>query len=260
MEGFRHILVDGWNAIHAHSNLARMLESEDAQGAQSALSIMLEPIHDFDGARVTIVYDGNGADISIVRKGRETTFSEVYTPSSMTADEFIEQMCATSKRPQDILVVTRDNLLRLTASSFGAMSLSPEKFFEWGKASSGAVKSAAAANNALGAREWKKCNPFSKLDELELDIKSAFRNSPLISKRLKKKISRIKKEGAEHISATTKSAAKPEKTRLADAPKSEFRKPIIGGRAATIKSLSELKDALENPHRSGGAGKKRNRG
>ena len=54
--------MDGWNTIHAHSNLARMLESEDAQGAQSALSIMLEPIHDFDGARVTIVYDGNGAD------------------------------------------------------------------------------------------------------------------------------------------------------------------------------------------------------
>jgi len=122
------------------------------------------------------------------------------------------------------------------------------------------VKPPAAANNALGAREWKKCNPFSKLDELELDIKSAFRNSPLISKRLKKKISRIKKDGAEHVSAAAKTAAKPEKTRLADAPKSEFRKPIIGGRAATIKSLSELKDALENPHRSGGAGKKRNRG
>ena len=128
MECFRHILVDGWNAIHAHPRLARELAENRAEEAQAELSAMLAALHDYDGARITIVYDGAGADISVVRRGAATTFSEVYTPSVMTADEFIEQFCAESKRPQDLLVITRDNLLRLTASSFGAMSLTPESF------------------------------------------------------------------------------------------------------------------------------------
>lgn len=277
MECFKHILVDGWNAIHAHPRLARELAENRAEEAQAELSAMLAALHDYDGARITIVYDGVGADISVVRRGTATTFSEVYTPSVMTADEFIEQFCAESKRPQDLLVITRDNLLRLTASSFGAMSLTPESFFDRAEMSDRAVARAAKSNNASSALEWRRTNPFSKLDELAVDIESAFGKSPLISKRLKKKRARASAKNTSECgkdcapqadslprgkSANASSAAPNSKrdasadvgSRLhvkpfaAPAP----RRPVIGGKPASAKSLSDLKKLLEG----GGVAKK----
>lgn len=270
MECFRHILVDGWNAIHAHPRLARELAENRAEEAQAELSAMLAALHDYDGARITIVYDGAGADISVVRRGAATTFSEVYTPSVMTADEFIEQFCAESKRPQDLLVITRDNLLRLTASSFGAMSLTPESFFERAEISERAVVRAAKSNNASASLEWRKTNPFSKLDELAVDIESAFGKSPLISKRLKKKRARASAKNASDFgeNAARAASAVPRKTsadassalnsKRADCGKNcggrlhvkpfsapAPRRPVIGGKPASAKSLADLKKLLE---------------
>lgn len=276
MECFKHILVDGWNAIHAHPRLARELAENRAEEAQAELSAMLAALHDYDGARITIVYDGAGADISVVRRGAATTFSEVYTPSVMTADEFIEQFCAESKRPQDLLVITRDNLLRLTASSFGAMSLTPESFFERAEISDRAVVRAAKSNNAAASLEWRKTNPFSKLDELAVDIESAFGKSPLISKRLKKKRARASAKNASECrgnaehgeDAARADSAVPRKTpsdasaapnpKRADCGKNcggrlhvkpfaapAPRRPVIGGKPASAKSLADLKKLLE---------------
>ncbi len=245
MKNQKHILVDGWNVIHSHPRLARALAEGKAELAQSELSKMLEPIHDYDGARVSIVYDGKGAEISIVRRSDTLTFSEVYTPSVMTADELIEQLCATSKNPQTLLIVTRDNLLRLTASSFGALSISPDKFFEWGNESKNAINKTAQTNNEQGAREWKKSTPFAKLDELALDIKSATSAIPLLPKRLRKKLKRgasktTREESLAKVDYTQK-VSKP-KAKLLKKEENEYRKPIIGGKPASAKALSELKN------------------
>lgn len=92
-----HILVDGWNVIHAEPTLKKLLLA-DARAAQRKLAEMLEPIHDVYATRITIVYDGRGEDVSIERPNDAViTFSEVYTPSNMTADEFIERYCALAK-------------------------------------------------------------------------------------------------------------------------------------------------------------------
>ena len=238
---FKHILVDGWNAIHAHPKLSRMLAENQAEGAQSALYDMLSAIHDYDGVRVTIVYDGTGTDVSIVRRSKILTFSEVYTPSSMTADELIEQLCATSRRPQELLVITRDNLLSLTASSFRVSAISPEKFFEWSGESRKSMLQTAKSNTDKGAREWKKSNPFAKLDELAIDIKSATRKTPLVSKHLKKKM----KKSGEIVSNTSESSEKKKSILPKKSDEKPVRRPIIGGRPASKKSLEELKSILE---------------
>ncbi len=242
MNTSKHILIDGWNAIHSHPKLSRMLAENRAEEAQSCLWDMLAPIHDYDGKRVTIVYDGKGVEVSIVRRSRILTFSEVYTPSSMTADELIEQLCATSKHPQDLLVVTRDNLLRLTSSSFGAISITPEKFFEWGNESKKAVRKKTELNNAQGALEWKKSTPFAKLDELLIDIKSATASSPLVSKHLKRKLKReTKKENKEIVASNSlQKVAVADKSGKKNLEQNRIR-PRIGGKAASQKSLNELK-------------------
>lgn len=189
MYEFKHIVVDGWNVIHSHPKLKKLLTSGNQDAARAELSSLLAPIHDFGGSRITIVYDGTGEDISIVRRSQILTFSEVFTPSNMTADELIEQLCSTSKNPDRILVVSRDNLLRLTASSFGALSIAPEQIFEWSSTASSGLRSTAESNNNKAEKEWRKCNPLSQLDDLALDINEV-RKSALISKHLKKSLKR----------------------------------------------------------------------
>ena len=248
VDKLRHILVDGWNALHAHPKLARKLCSGRAEAAQSELSAMLESVHDWYCVRITVVYDGVGDDISIVRRGESLTFSEVYTPSFMTADEFIEQFCAASKRPQELLVVSRDNLLRLTASSFGVSSLSPESFFERASETEEAVRKRAALNKAASDAEWSKENPFSKLDELASDIESAFKNPPLVSKRLRKKMRKsggkggADGKGGAHCSK--KITGMGDGGKLKDGSQSNT-KILIGGKPASGKAIAELKKILE---------------
>ena len=235
-----------------------MLRDNKPEVALSELSEFFVPLHDFDGARITIVYDGVGDDISIVRRGTALTFSEVYTPSAMTADEFIEQFCATSKRPSELLVITRDNLLRLTASSFGAVSVPPESFFDRAERSRRAIGNAARANNAAAEAEWKKSGAFAKLDELALDIESAFSKTPLMSKHLKKKIRHAQRKSDGCSENGSKSEKKVPARAPAKSPEPVFanqskrakkmqpRKcPIIGGKPAGAKALSDLKKFFE---------------
>ena len=164
----------------------------------------------------------------------------------MTADEFIEQFCATSKRPSELLVITRDNLLRLTASSFGAVSVPPESFFDRAERSRRAIGNAARANNAAAEAEWKKSGAFAKLDELALDIESAFSKTPLMSKHLKKKIRHAKSEKKVPARAPAKSPEPVFANQSKRAKKMQPHKcPIIGGKPAGAKALSDLKKFFE---------------
>lgn len=193
MVSFKHLLVDGWNAIHSHSQLRGVLESGGWQAARAELCCKLAPIHDFFGARLTIVYDGRGDDISIERPSECPTFSEVFTPSDMTADELIESLCAVSKNPGEIAVSTRDGMLSLTARSFGAFAFSPDELFALSASASVGLEAAAGISRRKNAEEWKKSNPFRGLDALALEIGSALPRARLISKRLKKKLKRMER-------------------------------------------------------------------
>lgn len=184
-----HIIVDGWNAIHASRELKRLLDSSP-EAARAALLEKLAPLHDFGGARLTIVYDGVGDEIQIERPNDIPTFSEVFTPSSMTADELIERLCASSKKPRSITAVSRDNMLKLTASSFGALAISPEELFEASISSASGIATHAKNISFKTERKWReeKNSPFKTLDLLFAEIKDSISEEPtLISKRLKKR-------------------------------------------------------------------------
>ena len=267
MAGFRHIVVDGYNVIHADRSLKALLEGGDQEAARAALRELLAPLHDLGGASLTIVYDGSGAEISIVRDSACKTFAEVFTPSHMTADEFIERLCAVAKKSSDIAVVSRDNLLRLTSESFGAVSIAPDALFDMAGMSARRVSDLAHANNSRSEGEWRRSNPFLELDLLAADIASAAEPSPLISKKLKKRLARIsghmggkrkenmecrqiaglekcprpkgKARGKESCHASGKLAGKSENGRKNGG--GFLGRRLFGGKASA-KSLAELKD------------------
>lgn len=133
----KHLLVDGWNAIRSDKEMARAFSTMGQDGAKKMLAARLSKIHDAFNYRVTIVYDGKGDDINVERIGLAATFSEVYTPSNMSADDFMEQMCATSKNPKSLVVASDDNLIRLTAMTFGVESLTSQQLLQWASSAAG---------------------------------------------------------------------------------------------------------------------------
>ncbi len=191
MASDRHIIIDGWNAVRSNRSTERTFLEHGLDAAREVFWKLVEPLHDYAGSRVTIVYDGKGDEISIQRRNGINTLSEVFTPSYMTADELIEQLCATSSNPSSITVVTRDNLLRLTSTTFGATALSPDKLFDSAGGCAKAMAESLHLSNSKEDRKWRSENAFSALDSLDLEIQAAAKRAEIMSKHMKKRRKRL---------------------------------------------------------------------
>ncbi|MDE3084726.1 MAG: NYN domain-containing protein, partial [Verrucomicrobiota bacterium] len=66
----KHLLVDGTNILHAWSEL-RTLTARDKESARKQLSQTLRVLHDAEGWRVTIVFDGRGPDVVVEQPGSD---------------------------------------------------------------------------------------------------------------------------------------------------------------------------------------------
>lgn len=99
--------------------------------ARAHLGETVRIIHDLEGIRTTIIFDGRGEEIKMERPTSENTFSFLFTPSGVSADKIIEQFVAKAKTPESIIVVSRDNMIRETVSAFGACTLSPDALEDW---------------------------------------------------------------------------------------------------------------------------------
>lgn len=141
--------------------MKNILLKDGQDSAKKILCNTLSSLHDTLGLRLTIVYDGKGQDINIERIGRHLTFSEVYTPSSMSADEFIEQMCSSSKHPENIIVASEDSLVRLTTSGFSAETISNDRLIEWAKSVEKLTSKDTINKTEQSQLIWQKeINPF----------------------------------------------------------------------------------------------------
>lgn len=187
-----HILVDGWNVIHAEPTLKKLLLA-DARAAQRKLAEMLEPIHDVYATRITIVYDGRGEDVSIERPNDAViTFSEVYTPSNMTADEFIERYCALAKNRARIIVISNDNMIWETVSVLGAVCMRIGEIVSSAQSAAGHIRTVASRINLKTDIQWKNFGALANMDLSGLEIVAT--NSTLFdSKRMKKRMSKMAK-------------------------------------------------------------------
>ena len=126
-----HLLIDGYNLVHALPESREALSSSGIEAARQQLASMVRIIHDFEGIRTTIVFDGKGSDIEIERPSGQLTFSFLYSPAAMTADAVIEQLVQASPAPQRITVASGDNMVRQSTSAAGAFTIGPGDLADW---------------------------------------------------------------------------------------------------------------------------------
>jgi len=151
----RHLLVDGANVLHAWPETRTVLK-RDRAAARAQLVQRLASIHDGEQVRVTVVFDGRGDELVIERPSQQLTFSVVYTPSSMSADDVIEQTVANDADPAACVVATDDNAERETVIAAGATAIRPEELASWIQRAESRLATFLAAQRATNAREWKK--------------------------------------------------------------------------------------------------------
>ncbi len=245
----KHLLVDGWNVIHATKDMKIALIKGEAELAQKKLLQVLANIHDSQNIRVSIVYDGKGEDIQIERPTKVLTFSEVYTPSSMTADELIEQFCANTKNAEDLLVASADNMVRLTASGFEVPSIHPETLINWASGAKSNISRKVFLNKSGNENSWKSANPFNALDDFNEELKLA---AKLVELRHKEDKSKARKESVQKENLTPSA---PSFAELLDGKpqKKTFKLGAAGRQKAkpltqtpqTLKSLEDLTKAFK---------------
>ena len=150
----RHLLVDGANVLHAWPDL-RALFRRDRDSARSQLIQRLAPIHDAEDIRVTIVFDGRGDELVVERPSQQPTFSIVYTPSALTADDVIEQTVGSSVSPAHCIVATDDRAERQTVSATGATAITADDLAAWIRRAESRQSASVRELRAANARAWK---------------------------------------------------------------------------------------------------------
>jgi predicted RNA-binding protein with PIN domain len=150
----RHLLVDGANVLHAWPDL-RALYRRDRDSARSQLVQRLAPIHDVEDVRVTIVFDGRGDELVVERPSQQPTFSIVYTPSSLTADDVIEQTVGASAQPANCIVASDDRAERQTVAATGASAITADDLAAWIRRAEARQSAAVRTLQSDNARAWK---------------------------------------------------------------------------------------------------------
>ncbi len=126
----QHLLIDGANILHAWPEFRPLLK-RDRAAARSQLVQRVSTIHDSELVRVTLVFDGRGTELIVERPSGHATFSVLYTPSALTADDLIEQLVAKAADPSLCIVATGDRGERETVEASGARVIPPEELAAW---------------------------------------------------------------------------------------------------------------------------------
>ncbi|MGE9292707.1 MAG: NYN domain-containing protein [Puniceicoccales bacterium] len=125
-----HLLIDGYNLMHAWPETRRLLKS-DIDGTREIFLNRVRIIHDMSGVRTTVVFDGRGAKPQVEYPTKEKTFAVVFSPTGLSADGVIEQLVAHAKDSTRCSVATRDNLVAESIRASGAVVLTPQDLMDW---------------------------------------------------------------------------------------------------------------------------------
>jgi len=151
----QHLLIDGANILHAWPETRELLK-RDRDTARSQLIQQVGSIHDGEQLRVTLVFDGRGSELIVERPLGQITFSVVYTPSSLTADDVIEQYVTRSANPADCVVATADRAEAQIVRAAGAQVISPDELAAWVQRVQKRQDHKAEDMRRKNAQDWKK--------------------------------------------------------------------------------------------------------
>jgi predicted RNA-binding protein with PIN domain len=154
MASGRHLLVDGSNIAHAWPELRTML-ARSRPAAHARLERALSTIHDHEGVRVTLVFDGSGKELDLRCPSASQTFSVVRTPTGMPADAFIEGWVGRSVPASDCWVATGDMAEGRTIEGLGGHWISPDDLSAWVRRSEAMMGSNLAGRVRANDRNWK---------------------------------------------------------------------------------------------------------
>ncbi len=138
----KHLLVDGYNLVHSHAELKKYIVHFGTEAAREEFYKAVSVLHDFDGWRLTIVWDGQGSAMSVEYPFKVETFGGVFSPGGISADEVIQGLAESCAARDDLVVATSDGGIRVFIQANGARWLSPEEFWRWVDTANESVKRA----------------------------------------------------------------------------------------------------------------------
>lgn len=151
----KHLLIDGSNVLHRWPEL-RALMKRDRDAARSRLSEAVRVLHDFEGFRVTLVFDGKGSEMSVEHPSGHDTFIHIFSPSHLTGDDVIEHLVGKSVDPAQCWVVTDDRAERDTVDAVGGTSISAEELAEWIIRTEARQRSKLSGLQERNKKEWRR--------------------------------------------------------------------------------------------------------
>ena len=151
----RHLLIDGTNILHAWPDLRALLK-RDRAAARAQLVQRAAVIHDGEQVRMTVVFDGRGAELLVERPSAQTTLSVLSTPDAQTADDVIEQLVAQASDPAACIVATADRAERETVEASGARVIPPEELESWIRRIEVRQDAQVGALRRANAGKWRK--------------------------------------------------------------------------------------------------------
>ncbi len=122
----KYLLVDGYNVIHAWSEL-KQISKNNMDGARQRLLNILASYQGMKGCQIIVVFDA----YRVAREGEDIedfhNIKVVYTKESQTADEFIERFSYAQKKEYDITVATSDRLQQIIVNTSGSSLMPAEE-------------------------------------------------------------------------------------------------------------------------------------
>lgn len=155
-EETRRLLVDGYNVIHATDDLRAKLRREGPEAAREALLQELRILHDFDGYRLDLVFDGQGSELTATAPTGEPTLRCLFAPGGLTADGVISQLVQNAPDGGVFTVATADRVVQQLVGAHGASVVSPAGLFDMVESATRRQLATLKARRQQSEDEWKR--------------------------------------------------------------------------------------------------------
>lgn len=129
VKGVRLLIVDGYNVIHAHPDLA-LLADDAMELARARLVEGLGELARVAEMHVTVVFDAARGHNAEAVRDRVLGVEVVFTGRGVSADAYIEAMALAASRPEDVTVATSDRATQEAVFSRGVLRMSSRELVE----------------------------------------------------------------------------------------------------------------------------------